>query len=737
MKTSFFSALALAVALTCSELPMPVSAQSNLAKQAEAKRRQAQAEAARRAAAMRSNRTVPSARPKASVHPAPAQRNPMTSSRPNPSTHRSASKPNPARPSGGLGRPATSPTRPTAPAKSARPAIQPSKKPAVSKKPSAPALTPSRPATPSKPSSPSSNLVSPARPVAPPVTRPAVQPSKPAVRPPARPTIPSKPTVSSGLAPKVLPKAPTKPKFVPGKVTYPSRVTRPTPKVRPSSKHPSHFANRQAPRSLSQVISNNHRTTNISNVSNVTNVSKVTKVTNIHNVNSPRVTTVTPNPYVNRNWGNQWLNNRSGVWNTNRTIGHRPIVIQPNFQRSMNYAYRPTSWGGRPWWSSSSYHNWHYGSWNYGWNQSWQNYHRPVQVHPGYSSGYLPGYHQGYRDGRSSAAWGVTAWSLGSLIYQMGYNSYRNPYTAPPVQTRTTVINYTQPISVVAAKETPPSEEVSQTNEEKSSAAIARAREDFRRSDYLSALKATDESISYTPDDSTLHEFRALCLFALGRYGDAAGVLNPLLASGPGWDWATMASLYSDVEIYTTQLRKLEAYVAGAPDAADAAFLLGYHYMVEGYLTEAWAMFDRVTTLQPADTVAAQLRNLAQSSAPDQEEALTGTPEPLEDKATTEEDVTVDPIEPSDIQGTWKGASADGKPITLALGEDGKFSWAYEGSADGKVLSGDWSIDEEGRLVLEAEDVQIVADVSLDDDTLHFILSGGPVGDPGLEFKKS
>ncbi len=41
--------------------------------------------------------------------------------------------------------------------------------------------------------------------------------------------------------------------------------------------------------------------------------------------------------------------------------------------------------------------------------------------------------------------------------------------------------------------------------------------------------------------------------------------------------------------------------------------------MVAGFIDQAYDMFDRVVELQPADTVAAQLRNLAESSSPNAE----------------------------------------------------------------------------------------------------------------------
>lgn len=542
---------------------------------------------------------------------------------------------------------------------------------------------------------------------------------KPAPRPPG----------SVATLPAARPKA--KPAFVPGKVTYPGQITRPAPKTKtPKSNHPAYHANRPKPRPLNQVIANS----NVNSNNRVTN----TNIANVGNRTSNRVTNVTNNTYVNNNWGNQWTNNRTTVWNNTRVVNNRPVVINRNFTRSVNYAYRPAAWGSRPWWSSSTYHSWHHGSWNYGWNRSWRSYHyayRPAYYRP--PGAYLPGYHVHYHDDDDlgeAVAWGIAAWSLGRLAFDSGYNTYRNPYPAPPVQTRRTVINYTLPLSVAASREEPEPEEEALTSQEKSTAAIERARGQFSSGDYLSALKSTDESISWAAGDSALHEFRALCLFALGRYGDAAGVLNPVLASGPGWDWSTMAAFYPDSDSYTDQLRKLESYVEANPNSADAHFLLGYHYMVAGFIDQAYGMFDRVVALQPADTVAAQLRNLAESSSPEAESEAP-SPEDVAAAAAPDPGVTVEPVDPSDLEGGWKASSADGKAIQLSLGADGKFTWNYDG-AEGTVLAGDWSIDEEGQLVLATDDVQMVADISLDGDNLKFVLDGAPVGDPGLSFQR-
>ncbi len=417
------------------------------------------------------------------------------------------------------------------------------------------------------------------------------------------------------------------------------------------------------------------------------------------------------------------------VWRPDyQTSQYRSHYYSSNFIYSVNYAYRPSAWGSRPWWGARHHHTWHNGCWDYGWNNHWSNryryYSRPASYYP-------PGYRSYYAGPSAIIPWGLAAWSLGNLAYDSGYYSYSNPYYAPPVQSSTTVINYSEPITVAATRYEPVTEEVALSNAEKSTAALERSRDAFFAADYLAAISAVDEAISWEPGDAALHEYRALVLFALGRYGDAAGVLNPVLASGPGWDWDTMIGLYDSVDRYTDQFRKLEEYVLSQGDAADAHFLLGYHYMVGGHLEDAYAMFDRVHELQPRDTVANQLRALVGDSIPTDEPLL------VETGGTEMAEVKKAPVEKTALQGIWKATSGDGKSITLSMTDLSTFWWSYEGAAAGEVLKGDWSIDEDGFLVLADEDVQLVGDITLNEDgTLHFLLAGSPEGDPGLTFSR-
>ena len=96
------------------------------------------------------------------------------------------------------------------------------------------------------------------------------------------------------------------------------------------------------------------------------------------------------------------------------------------------------------------------------------------------------------------------------------------------------------------------------------------ARDAFKAGDYNKALDQVNQAIREMPNESALHEFRGVTLFALGRYTDAAAPLYAVLAVGPGWDWGTFIGLYPNVTVYTEQLRALESYCNLNPQSASA-----------------------------------------------------------------------------------------------------------------------------------------------------------------------
>src|SRR5204863_497650 len=109
---------------------------------------------------------------------------------------------------------------------------------------------------------------------------------------------------------------------------------------------------------------------------------------------------------------------------------------------------------------------------------------------------------------------------------------------------------------------------------DQATAAFNQAREAFKAGDYGNARQLVQRALTQMPNDTTLHEFLALVLFAQGQYEQAAAPLYAVLAVGPGWDWTTLSGMYPDVATYTGQLRNLEAFNNANPRSAQARFVL-------------------------------------------------------------------------------------------------------------------------------------------------------------------
>ncbi len=361
--------------------------------------------------------------------------------------------------------------------------------------------------------------------------------------------------------------------------------------------------------------------------------------------------------------------------------------------------------------------------------------------HQGWANGYWHGYHNnnnwGWGQFATGAAVGVTAWALGSSFYNWGYSSYANPYYAEAAVAQPIVISqtvegapqtvsvpalaydYSQPIDTQAA---PPAAEVA----DPAMAKFEAAREAFRNGDYAGALRLTDEALKVLPNDATLHEFRALALFAAGKYDLAAGPLYAVLSVGPGWDWTTMVGLYPSVDVYIAQQRKLEAFVTANPNLTGPRFVLAYHYLTQGHTDEAVAQLERVAALAPQDTLSAQLAK--QFAKPAAEPATaSATPPPATPEAT---------VKPGKLPGKWTAHPSNDTTIRLTLGEDGSFTWKVDSKGKDQQLEGQWSLGNDvltfaqsgtggalvGRIAWKAP------------DQWNFRVIGPASPDPGLTF---
>jgi tetratricopeptide (TPR) repeat protein len=305
-----------------------------------------------------------------------------------------------------------------------------------------------------------------------------------------------------------------------------------------------------------------------------------------------------------------------------------------------------------------------------------------------------------------------------------GYYNYYNPYWAGPVG-GVTYINYSQPI-VTPPPAQGPAPGPTSSNEENALAIFETARAFFKRGDYSLALTQANRAVALLPNDSLMHEFRALCLFAMQDYRPAAAALYAVLSVGPGWDMATVSGLYGSPNVYAGQLRTLENYRAAHPQAAEAHFLLAYHYMLGGHNDQAAAELRAVVELEPKDQLAAQLLK-GLTSPPAEQAASLPAPAPLPSV----------PVDAESVVGNWRATRPDGSKFALNLTADHKFSWQFDQEDKQQQLSGTYTLADNYLILSAADQNALVGQVAMEPgDKLKFKLAGGSPSDPGLTFTR-
>jgi tetratricopeptide (TPR) repeat protein len=386
----------------------------------------------------------------------------------------------------------------------------------------------------------------------------------------------------------------------------------------------------------------------------------------------------------------------------------------------------------------SAYHEgWIHGYWNghnaNGWNWSNRGYGW------GWGLGFWPGFGWGMRAG---LGWGLSSWAYGPMLYNWGYWNYSNPYAYAPstvVVEQPVVYDYSQPINPEAA---PPEESV--TNETVS--LFDSARESFKNGDDNAALDQVDQAIGKMPNDSALHEFRALVLFAMGRYDEAAASLYAVLSVGPGWDWATLIGLYPDVDTYTQQERKLEQYCSQNPRSASARFVLAYHYLTQGHTPEALAQLRRVVDLQPKDTLSARLieqlekpaSGVSTGAVATGSDASPSQPTSPRQPVATEQPTASAEGKPGKLEGTWIAQPSSGTSISLTFLDDGRFSWKVTEAGQSHQFDGKQTYGNAILTLAPEQGMAMVGTILWKDEThFSFKILGGGAGDPGLSFSKS
>ena len=395
-------------------------------------------------------------------------------------------------------------------------------------------------------------------------------------------------------------------------------------------------------------------------------------------------------------------------------------------------------WGyGGGYGGGSGWVNPHYGTWyNGGWNGNWG----------GYNGGWWAPFAAG------AATWGLLSsvgnWGLGYGTLGYGAAGYVNPYysAVPAAVVAASPYDYSQPVFVdssYASGQAAPVVEGTQPADDSQAAAQAspadvavdEALAKFKAGDYAGALAGFDKALRLSPKDSVIHEVRALALFALGRYPEAAATLNSVLASAPGMDWTTVSNVYGSVDAYTGHLRKLEDFCRTHPDDAAAHFVLGYQYLVGGSSDMAAAALRVVIAKQPGDVVAKRLLDAIAPAAQDQaqpaptaESASQGaTARPAADQALPE----------IDLVGTWKATSGK-DTIQLTVTADSKFAWKAQ--PDGKPpVTLDGSIETTAdavALVSESAGTMVAKVTPKTADSFEFSLAAAPKDTPPLLFTR-
>jgi hypothetical protein len=211
--------------------------------------------------------------------------------------------------------------------------------------------------------------------------------------------------------------------------------------------------------------------------------------------------------------------------------------------------------------------------------------------------------------------------------------------------------------------------------------------------------------------------------------------LYAVLSVGPGWDWTTMAGLYPNIDVYTQQLRKLEAFVASNPAAAPGHFVLAYHYMTQGNNDAAAGQFKQVVSLTPQDALAAQLLKVV---SPAEATAATSSAQPPEPQParTPALTATTAAVKPGVLNGTWTAQPAPDTSIVLRLGDDNKFTWTVTQKGKPRDITGDWSLASDMLTMAQAGQASaMVGRVAWQSDNRWtFRVMGAAPNDPGLAF---
>ena len=466
--------------------------------------------------------------------------------------------------------------------------------------------------------------------------------------------------------------------------------------------------------------------------------------------------------------------------------GDRPVTLPGDlanrpWDRPLGGGNRPGIGDGNNFWNNGNIGSGNIGSGNWGNNNNFNN----INVGggwglPGYGGGYGGGYgygagyggwanhwntgyvnphYGGWYNGCWGGNWGsnggwwapfavgAATWGLASTLGSWGWGyggGYVNPYysAVPAAIVASSPYDYAQPVVVnnyvtndgdlTDASTVQGGTATSESAASPSDAAFDAALSSFKQGDYAAALAGCDKAVKLAPNDSVIHEVRALSLFALGRYPEAAATLNAVLAAAPGMDWTTLSGLYGSVDAYTQQLRKLEDFCRANPDSAAGYFVLAYHYLVGGYSDMAADALRVVVAKQPGDVVA---KRLLDALAPKEEKPPAQPPAAQPEPTTAPAEAPAGPQ--TDLVGTWK-ATAGKDSVDLVITEESQFTWkATPSGREPVAISGTIETARDAiALVSESAGTMAGKVASKGADAFEFTLAGAPADAKPIAFQR-
>jgi tetratricopeptide (TPR) repeat protein len=330
------------------------------------------------------------------------------------------------------------------------------------------------------------------------------------------------------------------------------------------------------------------------------------------------------------------------------------------------------------------------------------------------------------------SAFAVTGWALNAAGYMFGTSGYSDPYYdsgssgGMAYDYSEPIVMYSEPVQEVAPQVAADGSALPPGVTQDALTQFGQARWAFGQGQYQQALDLANQALKSMPSDATLHEFTALCYFALGQYRPAAAVLNAVLAVGPGWDWTTMASLYPDVEVYTAQLRNLEQYLRANPGASDAHFVLAYHYLTTNYPDAAARQLQYVVKSVPNDTVSKQLYDMLTYKAAGEPKLPAESPAPAGPTVTAEK-----------LAGTWKAQGPANSAFEMTLTKEGEFTWKYNKGKKERVVKGAYAVDRNTLAMEPASGGVMLADLTPQGaNAVDFKMIGVPATEAPLRFTR-